>query len=117
MKAFQMVALTNVLFVAILALLSLLWPLIGAIVYNSSWWIAPLAAFGGFFVAGRVVRATDHDQACRLQIAVMSIFCFGVLIWSLLIQNLGIPAWRVVLTLALASAGTWLSLIALGRMR
>lgn len=118
MKTVQMVGLTNILFVVIVILISLLWPMIGSVVgYANSWWVAPLASFGGFLIAGRLIRQADGEKAKKAQIAILSIFCFGTLLWSVLIRNLGIPAWRVVLTLALCIGATWLAHLALGRMK
>lgn len=118
MKTVQMVGLTNVLFLVTVILISLLWPMIGPVVgHANSWWVAPLASFGGFLIAGRVIRQADADQARKAQIAILSIFCFGTLLWSVLIRNLGIPAWRVILTLALCIAATWLAHFVLGRRK
>ncbi len=115
MKTFWMVVVTNALFVAFVALASLLWPLIGSLVgYGNSWWLAPLASFGGFLIAGRVVNEADRDLAFRAQSGVLSVFCAGTLLAPLLGLNLGIPAWRVLVTLALGIAGTWLARAMLG---
>jgi hypothetical protein len=116
MKTFLMVVATNVLIVAFMALASSLWSLIGAVVgYGNSWWLAPLASFAAFLIAGRFVRDADRDVAFRAQYAIFGVFCAAVLVASLLGQNLGIPAWRIVLTLILLIAGTWLGRAVLGR--
>lgn len=116
MKTFQMVALTNLLFVVVMVLVALFWPWIGALVgYANSWWAAPLASFGGFLIAGRLIKDVDLNTAFKAQLAVLSIFCFGTLLWNVLIQNLGIPAWRVVLTLILTGLATALARFTLGR--
>lgn len=118
MKTFQLVLLTNVVFVAVVVLAILLWPKIGSIVgYGNSWWLAPLASFLGFLIAGRVIKDADRGSGCWAQIAVLGLFCLGVFLWSLLIENLGIPAWRIALTLALSIAGTWLGRLALGSVK
>jgi len=115
MKTFWMVVVTNALFVAFVALASLLWPLIGSLVgYGNSWWLAPLASFGGFLIAGRAVKGADRDLAFRAQLGVLNVFCAGALLAPLLGLNPGIPAWRVLLTLALSIAGTWLGRAMLG---
>lgn len=117
MRTVQMVGLTNALFLLIVILISLLWPMIGSVVgYANSWWVAPLASFGGFLIAGRLIRPFDPLQASKAQFAILSLFCFGTLLWSVLVRNLGIPAWRVVLTLALCIGATWLARLGLGRM-
>jgi hypothetical protein len=118
MKLFQMVALTNVLFVVVVALVSMLWPMIGALVgYANSWWVAPLAAFCGFLIAGLLIRGVDLDRAFKAQLAIFGVYCFGTLLYSALIRNLGIPAWRVLLTLVLFVLATKLAQLALGRIR
>jgi hypothetical protein len=117
MKMVQMVALTNVVLIAIVAMVSMLWPWIGSVVgYGNSWWLAPLASFGGFVISGRLIKDVDLERAFRTQFALLSTFYFGTLLWSVLIQHLGIPAWRVVLTLALSGLATWLGRLALGRL-
>jgi hypothetical protein len=116
MKTVQMVVLTNVLFIATAILMSLLWPFIGRVVgYGNSWWVAPLAAFVGFLIAGRVIKKADRETAYRAQLAIFGVFCIGVLVWGLAVENLGIPAWRVTLTLVLSILATWLARAALGR--
>lgn len=118
MKTVLMVVVANVLIIAFMALASLFWPLIGAVVgYGNSWWLAPLASFGAFLIAGRVVKDADRDVAFRAQYAIFGVFCVAILLVSLLGQNLGIPAWRVVLTLVLLIAGTWAGRAMLGRVR
>lgn len=113
-----MVAVTNTLIMIITAVFSLLWNSIGAVVgYRNSWFVAPIACFVAFLIAGRVIGAADPDGALRAQLAVICLFCAGVLLASMAVHNLGIPAWRVMLTFALASLATWAGHAVLVRTR
>ncbi|MDP2800537.1 MAG: hypothetical protein Q8O26_01505 [Phreatobacter sp.] len=117
-KTILMVVVTNILIIVIAAVFSLLWDLIGAVVgYRNSWFVAPIACFTAFLIAGRVVGGADPDGALRAQLAVICLFCTSVLLASLVVHNLGIPAWRVMLTLALASVATWAGHAVLVRTR
>lgn len=117
-KTILMVVVTNALIIVITAVFSLLWNSIGAVVgYRNSWFVAPIACFAAFLIAGRVVGGADPDGALRAQLAVICLFCAGVLLASLVVHNLGIPAWRVMLTFALASLATWAGHAVLVRMR
>lgn len=107
MKTFLMVVLANVVIVAIMALTSALWPLVGGLLgHGNSHWVAPLAFFCGFLIAGLVVRDANRDIALRAQLAIFALLCAAILLPALWGQSLGIPAWRVLLTFVLVSAGT-----------
>lgn len=113
-----MVVVTNILIIVIAAVFSLLWNSIGAVVgYRNSWFVAPVACFAAFLIAGRVVGSADPGGALRAQLAVIGLFCASVLLASLVVHNLGIPAWRVILTFALASVATWAGHAVLVRTR
>ncbi len=103
-----MVAAANALLVVVLLVIGTLWPVIGPLVgHGNSWWVAPLGAFLGFLAAERIVAGADHDLALRAQYAILGVFCAAVGIWALLDPGVGIPAWRITLTLVLALAATW----------